>query len=102
MLPICAAIPVPLLVGGRRQLRRLAFAKRHWRSVWTAAGSIAVVVEAVFLFRLTRILLTPYANLSQPSWHALEFSLAFAVAGAAMALALVCGTRPLRDPQAGS
>lgn len=49
---------------------------------------IPLGVEAVFLFLVTRFLQTPYSNLTQPSWHALEFSLAFAVTGAAMTLVL--------------
>lgn len=93
MLPTCATIPVPLLVGGRRQLTKIAVGQRRWRTVWTVAGSLAIAVEAVFLFRLTRFLLTPYVNLAQPSWHALDFSLVFAATGGLMALVLLAASR---------
>jgi hypothetical protein len=102
MLPACAMIPVPLLLGGRRQLRRVTLSRGRWTTAWTVAASLAVGVEGVFLFRLIRFLMIPFANLAQPSWHALDFSVVFAATGGLMAVALLGAFRSARkSPSAG-
>ena len=83
MLPLCTLIPVPLLIAGRRYLRRSPAGTRRV-TAWTAAASAGVAVEAVFWLRV-------YLFVSGPrwvyprSWHALELCVGFLIAGAAMA-----------------
>ena len=102
MLPTCALIPVPLLAAGLAHLRRVADAGQRWAAAWTAAASMAVAVEVLFVVRLVRNLSVSYANLAQPSWHALAFSIGFALAGAAMIAVLIGATRSTRNTGADS
>lgn len=39
MLPTCAVLPAPLLLGGRRHLKHIASAKPACTAIWTAAAS---------------------------------------------------------------
>jgi len=83
MLPLCMLIPVPLLIAGRRCLRRSLAGTRRV-AAWTAAASAGIVVEALFLLRLYHFM--NFGRWLYPrSWHALELSLGFLIAGAAMA-----------------
>jgi hypothetical protein len=85
MIPACAVIPVPLLIHVRRLFRRARIGRSgRWAAAWTISASAAVAVEALFLWRLTRNLTTPYANLPAPSWHALLFGIGYLAAGTAM------------------
>jgi hypothetical protein len=88
MIPACALLPLPLLVSVRRLLRRRIRASRNWVATWTVAASAGVAIEALFLWRLVENLITPFANLPTPSWHALYFGVGFLVVGIGMALAL--------------
>lgn len=91
MVPVCAVIPVPLLITGRRRLRGAVKASLSWNSAWTAAASAAVLVEAMFLYRLARLLLMlgSFPNLPTPSWHALAFAIAYITAGLMMVFVLM-------------
>jgi hypothetical protein len=85
MIPACALIPVPLLIHVRRLFRCSRIGgSGGWVAAWTISASAAISVEALFLWRLTRNLTTPYANLPTPSWHALLFGLGYLAAGTAM------------------
>jgi hypothetical protein len=75
MLPLCAIIPAPLLVAGGIHLRR-AGASRPWTPAWAAAAAAGLGTETLFLVRLAHMLGTPFFNLPQPSWHALDFAIA--------------------------
>jgi hypothetical protein len=87
MLPLCTLIPVPLLIAGRGYLRRSLAGTRRL-AAWTAVASAGIAVEALFWLRV-------YLFVSGPrwvyprSWHALELSVAFLIAGAAMASVLL-------------
>lgn len=83
MLPLCALIPVPLLIIGRRYLRRSLAGTRR-AAAWTAVASASITVEALFWLRLYLNVSGP-RWLSYPSWHALEFAAGFLIAGVAMA-----------------
>lgn len=87
MIPACAAIPVPLLVLARRRIAA-ARTSPFWLRAWTAAASAAVLVEAVFLYRLA-LMLRPFQNLPTRDWHALAFAIAYAVAGLVIILVLI-------------
>jgi len=91
MLPLCAIIPAPLLVAGCIHLRR-ARASLPWTSAWAAAAAVGLGTEARFLVRFAHMLSTPFYNLPQPSWHALDFAIAFTAAGVVMASALISAT----------
>jgi hypothetical protein len=89
MVPLCMFIPVPLLIAGRRHLRRSLAGTRRV-TAWTASASAGILVEALFLFKLGHHdSLIPYR-----SWHALELSVGFLAVGAAMA-AVLLGIPPL-------
>jgi hypothetical protein len=88
MIPACAMAPVPLLISVRRLLRRQIRASRNWISAWTITASTAVAIEGLFVWRLARNLFTPYADVPDPSWHALYFGVGYLAVGIAMALAL--------------
>ena len=94
MLPACTLIPVPLLAAGRTHLHRVAGAGQRSAAAWTAVASIGIALEALFWVRLVHLFRTSYSNLPQPSWHALDFSIGFAIVGAAMIGVLIGATRP--------
>lgn len=92
MVPLCALIPIPLLVAGRRYLSRSAHATRQRIAAWSLVASACVAVEALFLFRLVHLLCeagTGLANLPHPSWHAFAFSIGFLAVGASMTYVLI-------------
>jgi hypothetical protein len=94
MLPLCMLIPVPLLIAGRRYLRRSQARTRRVMG-WTASASAGTLVEALFLFKLFHHdALIPYR-----SWHVLELSVGFLAAGAAMAIALLGTGSPTTRPR---
>jgi len=96
MLPLCTLIPVPLLIAGRRHLRRSLAGTRRV-ATWTAIASAGIAVEALFWLRLILLLgssidfrfLPDY-----PSWHALDFSAGFLIVGVAMAGVLLSAPSP--------
>lgn len=84
MVPLCLLIPIPLLIAGRRYLRRSLAGTRRI-AAWTAAASAGIVIETLFLFKLCHHdCLIPYR-----SWHVLELSMGYLVVGAAMAVVLL-------------
>lgn len=87
MLPLCTLIPVPLLIAGRRFLRRSLAGTRRL-AVWTAVASAGIAVEAVFWLRVYLFMSGP-RWLSPHSWHALELSAGFLIVGVAMAWVLL-------------
>jgi hypothetical protein len=96
MLPACTLIPVPLLVAGRRCVRLTARAGSRWAAAWTGAASAGIAVETLFLVRfigLIRAFGSGFPNLPEPSWNALDFSIAFMIAGGAMMVVLFGATR---------
>jgi len=100
MLPVCTVIPVPLLIAGRRHLRRSLAGTRRV-AAWTAVASAGIAVEALFWLRLIHLLgssidfrfLPDY-----PSWHALDFSAGFLIVGAAMTVVLLSAPSPESQP----
>ena len=82
MLPLCTLIPVPLLIAGRRYLRSSLAGKRRV-TAWTTAASAGIAVEALFWLRLCHFV-AGSRWLSDPSWHALELTAGFLIAGATM------------------
>jgi hypothetical protein len=100
MLPLCTLIPVPLLIAGRRHLRRSLAGPRRV-AAWTAIASAGIAVEVLFWVRLVRLVgssvdfrfLPDY-----PSWHALDFSAGFLIVGAAMAGVLLSAPSPQPQP----
>jgi hypothetical protein len=96
MLPLCTLMPVPLLIAGRRYLRRSLAGTRRI-AAWTAAASASIAVEAVFWLRV-------YLFVSGPrwvyprSWHALELSVGFLIVGAAMTGVLLGIPSPASRP----
>jgi hypothetical protein len=99
MLPFCALVPIPLLIAGRRHLRRSAV-RTPWRTTWDAAASASIAVEVIFLIELAHALTTPYPNLRYMAWHALEFSACFLVTSVAMTVALSAARRSSRHSRA--
>jgi hypothetical protein len=112
MLPACLVLPAVLLLAGRRHLRNAAAAATpvvHQGSAvraaagarpvtrWTATAQGSVLVGACFILRLYWHL-RARADITGPSWHALEFSIAFLITGAAMAGVLISATRRQRQP----
>jgi hypothetical protein len=94
MVPLC--VLVPLLIVGRGYLRHPARAAAPWVKAWTVAASAGIGVEALFIIRLAHLFWVPgarFANLGQPSWHALAFAIGFLIAGAAMSFALIGARR---------
>ena len=96
MIPVCALIPVPLLLHGRGVLGRRIRASPVWVTFWTIAASAAVAIECLFLWRLVRNLATPFANLPNPSWHAVYFGIGYLVVGLAMMVILAGAGRSAR------
>jgi hypothetical protein len=95
MLPLCALIPVPLLIAGRRHLRRSLAGSRRV-AAWTAIASVGIAVETLFWVRLVRLVgsSVDFRFLpDHPSWHALAFSAGFLSVGAAMAGVLLGAPR---------
>jgi hypothetical protein len=84
MLPLCTLIPVPLLVAGRRYLRR-SLAGTPRVAAWTAVASAGIAVEVLFWLWLGFSHVGRFPLLPDPSWHALDFSVGFLIVGAAMA-----------------
>lgn len=97
MLPTCAVIPIPLLVTQYRRMRTLTGTGNRWVTAWLMVGSVAVGVEALFLYRFLRFLtlLPRFVNLASPSWHAFGFAVGFLVAGVAMVVVLIGARRSL-------
>jgi hypothetical protein len=95
MLPLCTLIPVPLLIIGRRYLRRSRAGTRRV-AAWTAVASVGIAVEALFWFRVYRFVAGP-RWLFGPSWHALGLSIGFLIVGVAMAGVLL-GTPSSASP----
>jgi hypothetical protein len=83
MLPLCTLIPVPLLIAGRRYLRR-SLAGTWWATAWTAVASMGIAVEALFWLLLYHFV-SGSRWLYPRSWHALELSVGFLIVGVAMA-----------------
>jgi hypothetical protein len=83
MLPLCALIPVPLLIIGRRYLRR-SLAGTRQVAARTAVASASITVEALSWLRLYLNVSGP-RWLSHPSWHALEFPAGLLIVGVPMA-----------------
>jgi hypothetical protein len=96
MLPLCTLIPVPLLIAGRRCLRRSLAGTRRV-AAWTAVASAGIAVEALFWLRLY-LFVSRSRWLYDPSWHALELSVGFLIAGAAMAGVLLGIPSPASRP----
>jgi hypothetical protein len=96
MLPLCTLIPVPLLIAGRRYLRRSLAGTRRV-TAWTVAASAGIAVEAVFWLRVYLFVSGP-RWLFPHSWHALELSAGFLIAGAAMAGVLLSIPSPASEP----
>jgi len=96
MLPLCTLIPVPLLIAGRRCLRRSRAGTRRV-AAWTAVASAGIAVEALFWLRFY-IFETRSRWLYHPSWHALELSAGFLIVGAAMAGVLLGIASPASRP----
>jgi hypothetical protein len=95
MVPLCMLIPVPLLIAGRRYLRRSHAGTRRV-AAWTAVASAGIAVEALFMLRLYDFM--EFSHWLYPrSWHALELSVGFLIVGAAMASVLL-GTPPASRP----
>jgi hypothetical protein len=88
MIPGCALAPLPLLASTRRRLRTQIHASKNWVAAWTIAGSAGVAVEGLFIWRLVRNLMTPFANLPTPSLHALYFGIGFLTVGMIMIVVL--------------
>ena len=104
MLPVCTLIPVPLLIAGRRHLRRSLAGTRRV-AAWTAIASAGVAVEALFWLRFIHLLgsSTDFRFLPDyPSWHALDFSARFLIVGAAMTGVLLSGTGDEVDDRAAA
>jgi len=102
MVPLCLLVPVPLLVVGRSYLRDSARAAPPWVRAWAVAVSAGIGVEALFVVRLAHFFgaaETSFADLGQPSWHALAFSIGFLAAGAAMCLVLASARRAAGPPR---
>lgn len=100
MVPLCMLIPVPLLIAGRKYLRRSAHARQRWVTAWTAAASACIGIEVLFLSRLAFLvgaMATGFPNLPQPSWHALAFAIGFLIVGAAMTYILISPRRTATD-----
>jgi len=95
MLPR-AVIPVPLLIAGRKCLRRSRAGTRRV-AAWTAVASGGIVVEAVFWFRLFHFM-NSGRWLYPRSWHVLELSAGFLIAGVAMAGVLLGIASPASRP----
>jgi hypothetical protein len=93
MLPLCTVGPVGLLVSGWAYLRHSAHQGARWVTVWTAAVSMSLAIEALFWSRLMHLLGTRYANLPHPSWHALDFAISYLVVGTTMACVLIGARR---------
>jgi hypothetical protein len=96
MLPLCTLMAVPLLIAGRRHLRRSLAGTRRV-AVWTAIASAGIAIEVLFWLRLIHLLgssidfrfLPDY-----PSWHSLDFSAGFLIVGAATAGVLLSAPSP--------
>jgi hypothetical protein len=100
MLPLCALIPVPLLIAGRRHLRRSPAGTRRV-AAWTAIASAGIAVEALFWLRLIHLLgsSVDFRFLpDHPSWHALDFAAGFLIVGAALAGVLLSAPSPQSQP----
>jgi hypothetical protein len=100
MLPLCTLVPVPLLIAGRRHLRRSLAGTRRV-AAWTATASAGIAVEALFWIRLIHLLSSSidFRFLPDyPSWHALDFSAGFLIVGAAMAGVLLSAPSPEPQP----
>ncbi len=100
MLPVCTLIPVPLLIAGRRHLRRSLAGTRRV-TAWTAVAAAGIAVEALFWLRLVHRLgsSTDFHFLPDyPSWHALAFSAGFLVVGAGLAGVLLSAPSAERQP----
>ena len=96
MLPLCTLVPVPLLIAGRRHLRRSRAGT--WRvAAWTAIASAGIAVQVLFWLRFV-ILLGSSVDFrflpDYPSWHSLDFSVGFLIVGAAMAGVLLSAPSP--------
>jgi hypothetical protein len=102
MLPVCLVLPA----AGRRYLRTAASAvapaghdsiaagasaRVRWMTAWTGAVLASSVVEAYFILRLYWHLRAG-TGITGTSSHALEFSIAFLVTGAAMTGVLIIAT----------
>jgi hypothetical protein len=112
MVPACLVLPVALQLAGRRCLYiatttklllqenplARAAASPRWLTWWTAAVQASMVVEAYFILRLHWWYLGVRTGNTFTSWHALEFSIAFLIAGAAMASTLIHAARRLNTP----
>lgn len=94
MLPLCALIPLPLLISGHAYLCAAAGAGTRWPAIWTATASASVAVEVLFWIRLVHLLEPGFPSLPDPSWHALAFSVGFLAVGGAMSWVLIRATRP--------
>jgi hypothetical protein len=100
MLPVCTLMPVPLLIAGRRHLRRSLAGMRRV-AAWTSIASAGIAVEALFWLRFVHLLgsSTDFRFLPDyPSWHALDFSAGFLIVGAAMAGILLSAPSPESPP----
>ena len=93
MLPLCTVGPVGLLVSGWAYLRHSAHQRVRWVTVWAAVTSMSLAIEVLFWNRLMHMLGTRYGNLPHPSWHALDFTVGYLVAGGAMACVLIGARR---------
>jgi hypothetical protein len=93
MVPGCSLAAVPVFVFAGRALRRTVPGRRRWVTAWVIAVSAAAGIEALFVYRLARLLTAPFGNLSEDSWHALYFAIAYLTAGAAMAGILAAAGR---------
>jgi hypothetical protein len=96
MLPLCALIPVPLLIAGLRHLRRSHAGTRRV-AAWTAVASAGIAVEALFWLPLYYFSIGG-RWLYPRSWHALELSIGFLIVGVAMAGVLLGIPSPLSRP----
>jgi len=90
MAPLCVLIPVPLLIEGRKYLRRSLAGTRRV-TTWTVSASAGLLVEAMFLFKVC----DHDCLIHYRSWHLLELCVGFLAAGAAMAIALLGVTSPV-------
>ena len=82
----CVLVPVPLLIAGRRHLRRTPAGARRVGD-WTAVGWAGIVITVMLLYQFAAARST---DLFDPAWHALELCIGFLVVGTAM-LGLLLG-----------
>jgi hypothetical protein len=97
-LPVCGLMPVPLLIAGRRYLRRSTGPGTRELTAWTVAASAGIAVGVLFWVWVFDCLKDEEWMEPPPTWPTLDVSIAFLIVGAAMAGILLSTPQPAQQP----